>query len=179
MGNNLDTESLREMALAYAGRGWRVFPLYGVTDGACTCYLKTTCEHPGKHPRTQHGFHDATTDAARITEWWEMWPISNIGIATGAVSGLVVIDIDWRNGAEATLAELTAAGRHLWSTAKVRTPGGYHLYYRHPGGAIGSTSNTLGPGIDIRADKGYVVAPPSIGAEGPYRWEVATEPVDL
>jgi hypothetical protein len=49
---------------------------------------------PGKHPLTRHGLHDATADPGVIRRWWTRWPQANVGIRTGAASGLLVIDID-------------------------------------------------------------------------------------
>ncbi len=85
---------LLDAALAYAARGWPVFPLHSPTlDGKCDC-LKTDCISPAKHPWTEHGFYDATTDKALIREWWNRWPSANVGIRTGEYSGIVVIDLD-------------------------------------------------------------------------------------
>lgn len=166
---------LSSMAAAYAAHGWRVFPLHSPGDGptGCDC-RKTDCTHPAKHPRTLHGLLDATTDIDKIVRWWTMWPTANIAIATGVVSGLVVIDIDPRNGAMDTLARLADNGHTFGKTGQVLThSGGWHLYYRHPGGKVTSRSNALGTGIDIKGDGGYVVAPPSRGVLGPYVWQVA------
>lgn len=82
-------------AYSYAQRQeWFVFPCYTVNlDGECSCG-DSKCKSPGKHPRTRHGFKDATTDLDKITEWWAESPDANIGLATGKVSGIVVIDID-------------------------------------------------------------------------------------
>src|SRR5262245_17069661 len=84
-------------ALSYAARGWPVLACHSVQDGRCSCG-NTACEHAGKHPRTAHGVKDATTDPATITAWWQQWPDANVAIATGAVSGLVIIDVDPRSG---------------------------------------------------------------------------------
>ena len=171
----LDITSPLEMALAYAGKGWSVFPLHTVVDGVCDCRKK--CGSPGKHPRTINGFKGATIDPYQIRSWWEMWPVANIGIATGEVSGLLVVDIDPRNGGWETAEALSAAGTVIPATAKVRTQGGgVHLYYRYPGK---KTKGSLGAGIDVKSDGGYVVAPPSVGMEGIYAWVTAMEPVAL
>jgi hypothetical protein len=78
------------------------------------------------------------------------------------VSGLCVVDIDPRDGGALDPATMTP-------TACVVTGGGLHLYYHHPGGR---TVGKLGPGVDIKADGGYVAAPPSIhpDTDQPYRW---------
>src|SRR4051794_33968519 len=83
-------------ALRYAERGWHVFPCHHIEDGRCTCVGE--CASPGKHPMTPHGFKDATTDKDRIQEWWSQFPSANIGIRTGEVSGVWVLDLDGAGG---------------------------------------------------------------------------------
>lgn len=159
-----------EAALAYARRGWRVLPLHGVTDrGACTC-LWRDCTSPGKHPRTAHGVKDATTDEAQIRKWWETWPDANIGIACGRESGIVVLDIDPRNGGEESLARLIEKHGELPTTATCTTgSGGAHHYFKYP--KEGIRKKVLEPGIDLISDGGYVVAPPSVHESGNgYSW---------
>lgn len=97
---------LLQAALAYAAHGWAVFPVYCARDGVCSCWQGSGCEHPGKHPHTDHGFKDATKDTDVIRQWWTQWPDANIGIATGAVSGIVIVDIDPKNGGDLTLDQL-------------------------------------------------------------------------
>lgn len=162
------------MARAYARNSWAVVPLHTVVDGTCDC-RRDCFVSPGKHPRTQRGFKDASTDLAKVERWWGMWPHANIGIATGAVSGIVVIDIDPRNGGLDTVQQFADAGKTFRRTAQVLTQaGGWHLYYRYPedGDAV---SGQVGPGIDLKADGGYVVAPPSVGVDGAYIWQVAMD----
>ncbi len=146
-------------ALAYAGKGIPVFPLHSVDEGGnCSCGGKPGCK-PGKHPRTKHGFHDATTDASRITAWWNRYPEANIGIPTGKRTGLLVLDVDHPAGLDALEAEhgkLTATRTH--STGS----GGMHRLYRYPAGEhFGNSSGDLPDGYDIRGEGGYIVAPPS------------------
>src|SRR5262245_34186061 len=81
--------ALLQAALSYARRGWLVLPLHTARHGACACG-HVPC--PGKHPRTAHGVKEATIDEETIRRWWQQWPEANVGIATGAVSGLVVLD---------------------------------------------------------------------------------------
>ena len=162
-------------ALRYAERGWAVLPVAGMVDGRCGC--ARPCDRPAKHPLTHHGLLDATTDAATIRGWWARHPGANIGVATGA-SGLVVIDVDTPDG-EGSLARLDALGLRPEPTLTALTGGGgRHLVY-----AAGTTElhNTAGglpgvgealPDIDLRAQGGYIVAPPSMHASGArYRWE--------
>src|SRR6266700_2778202 len=78
-----------DAALTYAQKhGWAVLPIHTPRGGQCSCG-NPTCTSVGKHPRTPHGVKDATTDEATIRDWWTRWPDANIGIATGADSGLV------------------------------------------------------------------------------------------
>ena len=110
-----------EAALAAARRGWPVIPLHSPTKaGTCTC-RKKVCDSPAKHPRTAHGLKDGTTDEKIIRGWWSRWPRANLGICTGAVSGLVVVDVDPDHGGEKTLEELEREHGSLSKTATVFT----------------------------------------------------------
>lgn len=150
------SNALLNAALAYTARGWHVFPL---APGKKKPAISK--EEGGR------GFYDAVTDEATIRAWWQRWPQANIGIRTGRKSGLVVIDVHPRHGGDVSRLDLPP-------TLMARTPGGgWHLYYRHPGGWVPcDNKGKLGPGIDVRADGGYVVAPPSIlaGAQWAYLW---------
>jgi hypothetical protein len=140
-------------AMAYAVElGWPVFPLNG------------------KEPRTEDGFKSATVDPDRIGEWWRRWPDAGIGFVPGR-GGFVVFDLD---GPEAE-GEAQALGLLAEPTRRVLTARGEHRYYRHPGGTIGNRK--LSDHIDVRADSGYVVLPPSVHPSGAvYAWgDGATE----
>ncbi len=167
------TTPVLRQALEYAKRGWAVFPVWGCwPSGACRCRRGKDCQHIGKHPWTEHGFRDATTDATRIRAWEDKWETANIGIATGEASGLVVLDIDSLKGGEASMEKLIARLGPLPRTLMVRTGNGWHLYFEHPGGRFKSVAEAIAPGVDIRADGGYVVAPPSRHQSGrAYQWE--------
>lgn len=156
-----------EAALSYADRKWAVLPLHGLREGNCTCG-KSDCHSSGKHPLTANGVKDATTDAAQIKEWWRKWPFANIGIATGDRSGLIVLDIDGEDG-EIALQSLGIVGNPLISI----TGRGRHLFFAHFGLPI-KNRTSLAPKLDVRADNGYVVAPPSRHASGS-RYEWTTE----
>lgn len=139
-------------------------------DGRCTCGRRA-CTDPtriGKHPRTLHGFEDATTDEEHIRRWWRMWPDSNVAIATG--HGLIVLDVDPRNGAE---PEIVLAGAEMPRTPTVRTGGdGLHFYFA---GSCPSRKDLSGEwrGIDVKSQDGYVMAPPSAHGSGErYAWLV-------
>jgi putative DNA primase/helicase len=153
-------------ALNYAERGWHVIPLHDVTAGACSCVDGASCSTPGKHPRITRWQHRASADAATMAEWWRRWPAANVGIATGARSGLLVLDVDPRHGGDDELAALEAERGRLPETVAVVTGGGgMHYYFAHPGGEI--RSRTLAPGLELKADGTFVVAPPSRTGEAP------------
>jgi KaiC/GvpD/RAD55 family RecA-like ATPase len=142
----------REIAKRYALRGWHVFPC-----------------RPDKQPLTTHGFKDAVGDPAAVDVLWDQYPAAEvIGIATGA-SGLIVVDIDVKGeDGMAGWRDLVAEyGAKLEDTTMVRTPsGGLHVYYRANGDGIANSASKLAPGIDVRADGGYVIAAGSPG----YSW---------
>jgi hypothetical protein len=144
--------SLAEAAKTYAAAGWPVFPL------------------AGKYPyKGTHGYLDATADPQEVTRMWQERPFANIGLATGAGSGVLVLDLDPRH-AEKQQANLLRVleeryGAQFRNTRTVRSAhGGLHLYYRHPkdGKTYPNTVKLGGiAGIDVRGDGGYVVLPPS------------------
>ena len=165
---------LVDIALHYAKRGWRVFPIHSIKNGKCTCGHE--CASPGKHPLTKSGFHEATTSPAQIKAWWGQWPWANIGIRTGKESGIVVLDIDQKPGAEENLAAIQSKYGSLPDTLEAKNGGGgRHIFFKHPGVEIPCGANILGIGIDIRGDGGYIVAPPSKHILGRrYEWDVGT-----
>ena len=133
----------------------------------------------GKHPRTLHGLKDATCEEPRIQEWWSQWPDANVGIVTGAKSGLVVVDIDPRNGGDDSFADLERTYGSLPKTIQSLTGGGgQHYFFQHPGGSI--KSRPMAEGVDVKADGGYVVAPPSEHFSGrTYAWEGSSHLDDI
>lgn len=160
----------------YARRGWAVVPIYGIRDGQCACG-KSDCPSPGKHPIPKHGLKDATTDEKIIRRWWEaQWPDANVAIVTGRVSGLVVIDADGEAGCE------TPWLRRLPDTPEAATGGGgRHILFAHPGEGVRiGNRQGLAPGVDIRGDGGYIVAPPSLHRSGRrYEWDGMLHPDDV
>jgi Bifunctional DNA primase/polymerase, N-terminal/Primase C terminal 1 (PriCT-1) len=165
-------------ALRYARAGWPVFPLHSIGSDGCTCG-DSECSNAGKHPRTAHGFKDATTDRATIRGWWKKWPNANIGIATGAQSGIIVLDIDSRHDGFTSFRRLERRYSRLPKSHRVRTGGGgQHHYLRSPGVPVRSKSG-IATGIDVRGEGGYIVAPPSRHASGKrYEW-LGIKPTDL
>jgi hypothetical protein len=159
-------------ALAYALDGLPVLPLHDVTAGCCSCHDGADCRTPGKHPRLKDWRTTATTDAGLIARWWASWPTANVGVLTGARSGVVVLDVDPRHGGLAALETLQRKHGRLPRTAQVLTgSGGQHWYFKHPGGELRNSAGVLGDGLDVRGDGGYAVAPPSVHENGkPYKW---------
>lgn len=143
----------KDYALQYAAKGFRVFPVKKGTKGAGGGQLLRSWKN------------EATTDPAVISGWWDMWQDADICIATG--NGLVVIDLDVKGKEDGTASMLgwIADNGSMPPTAVVRTgSGGQHHYYLVDG--TYPNSRGLFPGIDVRSDGGYVVAPPSAG----YSW---------
>jgi putative DNA primase/helicase len=167
------SSGMMEHAVAYGRAGWPIFPLHHIEAGRCSCG-KADCNSAGKHPRTRRGFKDASPDEAMIRKWWTRWPDANIGIATGARSGLFVLDKDGAKGS-ARLAKLVAEHGPLPETPRVKTGHGEHYYFRLlPGVSAPSkafTGSHPNAGLDTRCDRGYVVAPPSMHVSGVrYEW---------
>lgn len=145
----IGSRSPLDAALANGAAGWPVLPVAGASAGECAC-----------------GMHDATTDPVLIGNCWRRSPAANVGIATGAASGLVVVDLDLPKGGPESLRALEATVRNLSPTMAFHT-GGMRLFCAQPAGvAIPNTEGGLPgfvealPGIDLRGDGAYVVAPP-------------------
>jgi hypothetical protein len=136
--------TLRE-ALAYASRGWPVFP----------------CQPNQKIPATRHGYRDATTDQDRITAWFGRGPAWNLAIATGT-PGPDVLDVDQHGQAGngfGAFKRLRQAGLLNSASAYVRTPsGGLHVYFA---GSRQHNGHLAGQHVDFRSAGGYILAPPS------------------
>ncbi|MGH9322066.1 MAG: bifunctional DNA primase/polymerase, partial [Vicinamibacteria bacterium] len=166
--------TMLEAALVYASRGVRVFPCHWpIRGGKCSC-SDPECSSPGKHPRTEHGFLDATTDEDRIREWWSSAPHANIATPTGTTDGFDVLDVDPRNGGEESLQALRELGE-LPMTLITRTGGdGLHDYFQ--AAHRGLSSRPFLPGLDWKTMGGYVLLPPSRHVSGKtYRWDNGVE----
>jgi hypothetical protein len=147
---------IRDIALAYARSGLHVFPCNPSGDRA-------------KQPITKNGFKDAATDPDKIWRWYTQFKSALIGLRTGRTSGVLVVDLDNKNGVNgiAELEKLEAKHGKLSETYTVITPsGGKHLYFDMPDIDLGCSASRVGPGIDIRAEGGYVIAPPSMLGDG-------------
>jgi len=159
---------LVHFALSYAQNGWPVFPLHG--------------KIPLKDSR---GYKDATTDLDTIQVWWSQHPTANIGVATGKVSGVIVLDIDPRNAEKSNPNPYRVLEEHfgrLPVTRTVRTAnGGLHKYFQHPQDSktYANRVKLAGiAGVDVRGDGGYVVLPPSqLYGWKSYTWANPTIPI--
>ena len=156
-------------AITYATKyGWAVFPVSPKT----------------KKPLTPNGCKDAKKDVGAIQAWWQRHPDAAIGIATGPISNLVVIDEDRDDVKD---IDGTASVR-MWErdhgdlpeTVQAMTGrGGCHLYFHYTGSDIKNRAGVL-EGVDVRGEGGYVVAPPSTHPNGTeYSWEQPPEEFEL
>ena len=140
--------STGEAAMAMASAGIPVFPV----------------AVNGKQPLTRHGFHDATTNHAQIRHWWASTPGANVGMPTGARSGVVVVDVDVHGTANGYVAldRAERAGLLAGWEALVQTPSdGLHAYYPATPGTEQRSWQAARAGIDFRGDGGYIIVPPS------------------
>lgn len=145
------------------------------------------CVPGGKRPLTPRGFHDATTELDQIDAWWQRHPEANIGVPTGAASGVVVVDVDvhapvdgYRAFERAHRAGLVGAWQFLVTTPS----GGMHAYYPATPGEAQRSWQAARAGIDFRGDGGYILVPPSAvstnGAAVGYRVrQVTTGPCSM
>jgi hypothetical protein len=164
-----DDNELINAALGYAARGWHVVPLHNPAGAACSCGKGDNCSSPAKHPRTEHGLKDATTDPAIIGAWWARWPNANIGLRTGI--GFDVLDIDGDEGRASLHAALEQHGPLPKGPVTRTGGGGAHILFATTGG--GNRAGIL-PKVDWRGRNGYIVAPPSVHISGQsYRWFAA------
>ena len=141
------------VALQYFRRGWSVIPI----------------RPSGKEPLIPwQEFQKRKASESEIRSWWAKWPNANVGIVTGAISGLAVVDLDGTEGIKQAQTLRLSSGC-VSSTGK-----GKHLYFKHPGENVCNSVRKF-PGVDLRGDGGYVLAPPSLHPNGRrYQWGVAS-----
>jgi hypothetical protein len=139
-------------ALRLARNGMAVFP----------------CRVRDKRPATANGCTDATPDQEQIKAWWQQDENFNIGIATGDKSGVFVVDVDNEDGF-AALAKMGV----MPDTVAAVTANGEHFYFKMPDCDLRNSVRKIAAGVDIRANGGYVLAPPSVHPSGKrYAWSV-------
>ena len=166
--------SNKDIALQYQKMGLSVIPLKSpsmVSSGLPPKQFIRECKIPlvsWKEFQTRH------PTVEEVTEWFNKWPEANIGIVTGKISNLVVFDLDSDHAVQYANDE-----GGFTNTPKVKTGKGYHFYMKYPGFEVrNDVRKDLD--IDIRADGGYVVAPPSIhGSGNHYQWEDCSSILDI
>src|ERR1035437_1393249 len=159
-------EPIVEHSVFYATcQGWQVFPVPVDTKKS-----HKSAERSGGRP------WGATTDQNEIRRDFEKWPNANVGIVTGAVSDIFVLEADTKDGHDvdglASLMALEQEHGALPATLQAESPSGsVHYYFKHPGFDIKNSASAVAPGVDVRGDGGMVVAPPSVKpGKGVYRW---------
>ncbi len=140
-----------QAAQDYAGRGFSIIPI-----------------RPDKKPYIKwEPYQTRRATADEIKSWWSKWPSAMVGIVTGPISGILVIDCD----SEEAYRKLQELLPDSFLTCIVRSPRGYHIYLIYPNGQhIGNAAGVM-PGVDVRGEGGYIIGPPSVNAEGKaYEW---------
>ena len=187
------TNPLLEAALAYAARGWPVFPCNPRVDPPGTPSKQRKSKAPlvagpdrdANNKPIPHtgGLWRASTDPDQIRAWWTQFPKALIGMPTGARSGVIVIDLDPKDAPlETVLRTLHDAVGPLPQGPRTETQsGGLHIWFKVPDeGEIPKNSAKRLERIDWRGDGGYVIVPPSVMADGKaYRWLVSPDDLDF
>lgn len=169
----------------YVALGLRVLPVWGIKSEngkyICTCPKGEHCDQkPGKHPLTvgqfKSGVHSASTDREALYAAIEQHPDMNIAIAVP--DGMIVIDVDPRNGGDYQLQDIESKhGKFPDTWDQITGGGGRHLCYQVPHGM--KFAGKLAPGIDIKQGGGYIMVEPSLHESGQeYGWEASSSPLD-
>jgi hypothetical protein len=153
-----------DAALRYAAHGWPVFP----------------CQPDGprrKQPMTGRGFYDASTDSGKITTWWRRCPLAFVGVPTGEAIGAVVLDVDAKDPAANGFDSLDDLGHAILPETPMShtASGGLHVFFANPERELKCSVGLLGPGLDVRATGGYIIAPtPDSGYHWDLHWNFRT-----
>lgn len=167
-------------ARAYIRKGWAVVPLWWPSFPlVCACPAGGDCKSVGKHPHTKHGTRAPLRSGLDVDLYWQRHPLCNVGIATGAASGFVVLDIDPGKGGRTSMNTIWKRyGRPGDTLVSVTGGGGRHVLFKYPGDKV-KNANAYMPGIDVRGDGGLIVAPPSMHGSGErYSWHPDGHPRD-
>jgi len=153
----IKSNEILQAALYYASIGIPLFP----------------CRVSNKAPYTANGFKEASANREQIHRWWKNWPDAIIGMPTGETSGMLIVDIDPRHGGDYSLQGLEDKyGTFPNTLTAITGGGGTHYYFRYPGTEVRCSTGKIAPGIDIKADGGYVILPPSGHQSGKsYFWD--------
>lgn len=140
-----------KQAMQYFDRGWSIMPLQPRSKDPMLSWKQYQTRRAGE---------------GKVKRWWKQCPEANIGIVTGAISGLIVLDID------SMLALEIVKEKGVAKTPIAATGKGYHVYFSFPGFSVKNATSLAGvKGLDVRGDGGYVVAPPSLHPSGRrYTW---------
>src|SRR5271166_3807596 len=163
---NKTSKSKAEIMRGYAKRlmdeGFKVLPIRPAKRGIAKS---------GKAPLTRHGVHDATKNYSDFKLLAGSAQDFGIAVATGSASGVIIIDIDPRNGGKQTFAELKGRLGRLPRTVTCLSGGdGRHFYFSLPASAM-KMKGKLGQGVDLLGEGRYAVAPPSLHSSGKrYKW---------
>jgi hypothetical protein len=113
-----------------------------------------------------------------VNAWWRRWPDANVGVVTGTVSGIVVLDIDPRHGGDASVASLEERwSGHEETVASITGGDGRHVWFATTDAL---PSGPIAPGCDLKGEGGMVVAPPSVHASGKnYKWRPGHAPDEI
>ena len=143
------TYPLFDAAMDYISLGWHVIPV----------------RRDSKKPavKTWKPLQDRYPTDSELFDWFSVESPFNVAVVTGEASGVIVLDADGEQGGQ------SLAGKELPPTRTAKTPHGTHHYFGHPGGKVPNASRLL-PGVDLRGDGGYAIAPPSSYPNGSYDW---------
>lgn len=164
-----DKETILKGALELAKHNYKIFPVYGLDEnGICTCKDQDSCRSPGKHPALAKQWQSkATNNISQIEERWK--DNYNIGLPTGDINGILVLDIDGSEGLRYFEDKAVSDPK----TVCQKTGKGYHYFYKYDSKINGEIKNRtrFKPDMDIRCIGGYVAVSPSNHYSGvPYQW---------
>lgn len=164
-------ESMLEHALGYLQLGYPIFPVCSSAIGQHR-HGASPCANVGKRPLVAwEPFQTRLPTINEVRAWWTRWPNANIGMPTGALAGVVVLDAD---SSEAKKLAMEQGGVDRTPAVFTGKPGGIHFWLAHPGEVVSNFARKR-PGLDFRGDGGYVLVPPSLHASGArYRWVEGT-----
>jgi hypothetical protein len=154
-----------QAALDYLERGWSVIPAVA---------------HAKRPAVPWKRYQSKLVSEKTVNEWFRRSPEFNVSIVTGALSGLVVVDVDPRHGGRESLKQIEREhGAFPETVESITGGGGRHFYFAHPGGEVHNRTNIV-PGVDLRGDGGCIVAPPSVHPSGKrYRWKKGHAPGEI
>ncbi len=166
--------TMEAAAVALAEDGFKIVPNYAPTpDGGCTCRKGRDCKSAGKHPiytewNNTEAENCASSDVRKVRAWYRKHPNANIGIATGALGGVVVLDADFPKKGDVGLTTLLERlGLDAMPPTKENDTGaGVHFYYKYDADDIKNSAGKIASGLDVRGAGGQVVSAPSLHRSG-------------